>query len=221
MAEQSPLMGLLSSGSDVATRGGLLPYLTRVVPDIGGDDISEFEGPLEFATPSLLYDPVRNMALTGAMLRGQIPVDEGLLTQTMVDAPLVGGLLGTATGAVPRGAVLGAFAGRGAATADTRALGKAMSMEGRGASRDEIWDETGRMGQHWYKDVDGEWKFEIPDNLTRVRDTRAEPKVTAGKIYRVQDVLEHPALYDAYAGTGRPYGELKSEMQKLGSPIDY
>ena len=106
MADQ--LMGLLNSGSDVSYRGGLLPLLRRVLPDIGGDDISEFEGPLELATPALAYDPVRNMALTGAMLRGHIPVDEGLLTQTMVDAPLVGGLLSGATGAVPRGAVLGA-----------------------------------------------------------------------------------------------------------------
>ena len=108
MADQ--LMGLLNSGSDVSYRGGLLPLLRRVLPDIGGDDISEFEGPLELATPALAYDPMRNMALTGAMLRGHIPVDEGLLTQTMVDAPLVGGLL---FGAVPRGAVLGAFSGRG------------------------------------------------------------------------------------------------------------
>jgi len=106
MADQ--LMGLLNSEADVSYRGGLLPLLRRVIPDIGGDDISEFEGPLEFATPALAYDPVRNMALTGAMLRGQIPVDEGLLTQTMVDAPLVGGLLAGATGAVPKGAVLGA-----------------------------------------------------------------------------------------------------------------
>ena len=102
------LMGLLNSEADVSYRGGLLPLLRRVLPDIGGDDISEFEGPLELATPALAYDPVRNMALTGAMLRGHIPVDEGLLTQTMLDAPLMGGLLAGATGAVPRGAVLGA-----------------------------------------------------------------------------------------------------------------
>ena len=68
MADQ--LMGLLNSEADVSYRGGLLPFLRRVIPDIGGDDISEFEGPLELATPALAYDPVRNMALTGAMLRG-------------------------------------------------------------------------------------------------------------------------------------------------------
>ena len=99
-------MGLLDRDPSVAYRGGIFAYLARTVTD-PGDDITEYEQ-LEWATPSLLYDPVRNMALTGAMLRGHMPVDEGLLTQTMVDAPLVGGLLSGAAGAVPRGAVLGA-----------------------------------------------------------------------------------------------------------------
>ena len=102
------LMGLLNSEADVSYRGGLLPLLRRVIPDIGGDDISEFEGPLELATPALAYDPVRNMALTGAMLRGHIPVNPDLVTQTLLDTSVGSGLLSGATGAVPRGAVLGA-----------------------------------------------------------------------------------------------------------------
>ena len=106
MADQ--LMGLLNSEADVSYRGGLLPLLRRVLPDIGGDDISEFEGPLELATPALAYDPMRNMALTGAMLRGHIPVNPDLVTQTLLDTSVGSGLLSGATGAVPRGAVLGA-----------------------------------------------------------------------------------------------------------------
>jgi hypothetical protein len=100
------MAGLLDRDPSVAYRGGLLPYLVRTVTD-PGDDITEYEQ-LEWASPGLLYDPMRNMARTGAMLTGAGPVDEGVVTQTMLDAPLIGGLLSGATGAVPRGAVLGA-----------------------------------------------------------------------------------------------------------------
>ena len=208
-------MGLLDRDPSVAYRGGLLPYLVRTVTD-PGDDITEYEQ-LEWAGPGLLYDPMRNMARTGAMLAGAAPVDEGVVTQTIFDAPLIGGLLAGAAGAVPKGAVLGAFAGRGAATADTRALGKAMSMEGRGASRDEIWDETGRMGQHWYKDVDGEWKFEVPDDTAKL----SLKPIPSGETPNVSDLLQHPYLFEAYPSPATSYRELADEMRKVGSTIDY
>jgi len=99
-------MGLLDRDPSVAFRSGLLPYLWRTVTD-PGDDITECEQ-REWALPGLLYDPMRNMARTGAMLTGAAPVDEGVVTQTMLDAPLIGGLLSGATGMVPEGALLGA-----------------------------------------------------------------------------------------------------------------
>lgn len=102
--------GLLDRDPSVAYRGGLLPYLQRTVTD-PGDDITEYEQ-LEWALPGgLLYEPLSGMAKTGGMLAGDVPVDPRVMTQTMVDAPLVGGLLAGATGAAPRGAVLGAFSG--------------------------------------------------------------------------------------------------------------
>jgi hypothetical protein len=191
-------MGLLGRDPSVAYRGGILPYLVRTVTD-PGDDISEYQQ-LEWAAPGLLYDPVRGMAQTGGMLAGNVPVDPRVMTQTMVDAPLMGGLLASTTGMVPEGAVLGAFAGRGAATADTRALGKAMSMEGRGASRDEIWDETG-----WYKDVDGEWKFEIPDRDATIKPDLEESYGTQyyPKADNVGGLLAHGDLYGAYSDLGK------------------
>ena len=103
-------MGLLDRDPSVAYRGGLLPYLARTVTD-PIDDVSEYEQ-LEWALPGLLYEPLSGMAKTGGMLAGNVPIDPRVMTQTMVDAPLVGGLLGAATGAVPKGAVLGAFSGR-------------------------------------------------------------------------------------------------------------
>ena len=102
-------MGLLGRDPSVAYRGGLLPYLARTVTD-PGDDISEYEQ-LEWALPGLLYEPLSGMAKTGGMLAGDVPVDPRVMTQTMLDAPLMGGLLAGAAGAVPRGAVLGAFSG--------------------------------------------------------------------------------------------------------------
>ncbi len=87
-------------------RGGVLPLLLRTVTD-PIDDVSEYEQ-LEWATPSLLYDPYKHMALTGAMATGAVPLDPKTATAAMVDAPLVGGLLGAVKGIAPDGAVLGA-----------------------------------------------------------------------------------------------------------------
>lgn len=108
MAEQLP-RGLLADPA--MQRAMLLPVARRTFTD-PGDDITE-EQALELAMPGLLYDPMLGMAQTGAMLIGDMPVDSNVMTQTMLDAPLVSGLLSAATGAVPKGAVLGAFSGRG------------------------------------------------------------------------------------------------------------
>ena len=116
MAEQLP-RGLLadpmmaqSLASLLATpaldRATLLPVGRRTFTD-PGDDITE-ERSLEFALPGLLYDPLMGAAKVSDMFAGVAPIDPGAMTQFMIDAPVVGGLLGAATGAVPRGAVLGA-----------------------------------------------------------------------------------------------------------------
>ena len=104
MAEQLP-RGLLADPA--VQRAMLLPVARRTFTD-PGDDITEELSGLEFAAPGLLYDPMMGMAQTGAMLMGDMPADPNVMTQTMLDAPLIGGLLSAATGAVPRGAVLGA-----------------------------------------------------------------------------------------------------------------
>ena len=104
MAEQLP-RGLLADPA--VQRAMLLPVARRTYTD-PGDDITEELSGLEFAAPGLLYDPIMGMAQTGAMLMGDMPVNPDVVTQTMLDAPLVSGLLSAATGAAPRGAVLGA-----------------------------------------------------------------------------------------------------------------
>jgi len=94
-------------GDPSLTRAAMIPVGRRTYTD-PGDDITEELGGLEFATPGLLHDPLMGMASTGAMLMGDMPVNPNVMTQTMLDAPLVGGLLGAATGAAPKGTLLGA-----------------------------------------------------------------------------------------------------------------
>ena len=94
-------------GDPSLTRAAMIPVGRRTFTD-PGDDITEELGGLELATPGLLYDPLMGMAQTGAMLMGDMPVNPNVMTQTMLDAPLVSGLLSAATGAAPKGTLLGA-----------------------------------------------------------------------------------------------------------------
>ena len=94
-------------GDPSLTRAAMIPVARRTFTD-PGDDITEELGGLELATPGLLYDPLMGMASTGAMLMGRMPVDPDVVTQTLLDTSVGSGLLGAATGAAPRGAVLGA-----------------------------------------------------------------------------------------------------------------
>src|SRR5712664_2055851 len=64
----------------------------------------------------------------------------------------------------------------------------------------EIHAKTG-----WYRDVDDNWKFEIPDTGAKWKDAAKEegidgPRVrfSYAKDYKLGDVLDHPALYEAY-----------------------
>jgi hypothetical protein len=194
--------GLLYPDRSVTKRGILRPQLKRTVTD-PIDDVSEY-GQTEWAIPGLLYDPLKFLVGMGQMIRGERHVDPREITKGVLDIGMLSAPVGL-LGGVPKGAVLGAFAGRGAATADTRALGKAMSMEGRGASRDEIWNETGRMGQHWYRDVDGEWKFEIPDRDATIKPDLEESYGTQyyPKADNVGGLLAHGDLYGAYTDLGK------------------
>ena len=87
-------------------RATILPVGRRTFTD-PGDDITE-ERSLEFALPGLLYDPLMGAARVSDMFAGAAPINPNAVTQFMIDAPLAGGVLSAATGAAPRGAVLGA-----------------------------------------------------------------------------------------------------------------
>ena len=55
------------------------------------------------------------------------------------------------------------LAGKKAKTADKESLKRAKKMDDRGANRDQIFRETG-----WVKGKDDLWRFEIPDDLTKI-----------------------------------------------------
>ena len=57
------------------------------------------------------------------------------------------------------------FAGKGAKTADIPKLEKAQDMAKAGSPREAIWKETG-----WWQGPDKQWRFEIPDNMSKMND---------------------------------------------------
>ncbi len=85
------------------------------------------------------------------------------------------------------------FAGQNARTADTVKLAEAQRMDADGASAEDIYKATG-----WLKGEDGEWRFEIPDNLDKIDlyDVENGPADTYGQA--LGRIYDNPALYEAY-----------------------
>lgn len=65
---------------------------------------------------------------------------------------------------------------------------EAIKMEKHGALKDKIRKETG-----WYKDVNGDWKFEISDKSSELK---ISPKAFTD--YKLKELLDHNILYKAY-----------------------
>lgn len=86
------------------------------------------------------------------------------------------------------GEKLGIFAGTKAKDADLPALERAKEMQAAGASREQIWRDTG-----WFESNDGNWKWEIDDSQASLADPQT--LLTSGE---VRDVLKHPVLEGQY-----------------------
>lgn len=94
----------------------------------------------------------------------------------------------TPFGRAPAGSI-GIFAGRRAKTANIDALNRAEDLARAGASRDDIWRDTG-----WFRGADGQWRFEIDDSGAGYRhDIRG--RAQSGQL---QNAFQHDALFDAY-----------------------
>jgi hypothetical protein len=89
----------------------------------------------------------------------------------------------------------GQFAGARAATLDRSGFMRAQDMRDAGATRDEIYDETG-----FFVGPDGRWRFEISDADAELRTgafDRFSGRMTASAT-DLRQVLHHPKLYEAY-----------------------
>ena len=109
------------------------------------------------------------------------------------------------------GFTTGMFAGVRAKTADLDKLKTAKKMEEDGASRTEIRRKT-----TWFRDVDNEWKFEIPDRPARLKLAEKDipeevnilealrrgetPDLNAPSFIsiRAEDLIHHPEFFAAY-----------------------
>jgi hypothetical protein len=60
------------------------------------------------------------------------------------------------------------FAGPLSRTANLAKMNKAAAMASSGHTADDIWKATG-----WFKDLDGAWKYEIPDDKLALRGAKA------------------------------------------------
>lgn len=67
-------------------------------------------------------------------------------------------------------------------------LEKAQQLEQEGNKNEEIRQKTG-----WFKGSDGKWRIEISD-----RDARIIKNVEANKTYKLNEILQHDKLFEAY-----------------------
>lgn len=114
-----------------------------------------------------------------------------------------GDVLNTAAGMAGAGApvtipedALGMFAGRNSPKADLSALDRAEIMEESNYNRDEIYSHTG-----WFRGLDGNWKFELPDDQFRLSDPVRE-RFLSGDVSGVTGpaelVFDNSSLHQAY-----------------------
>lgn len=96
----------------------------------------------------------------------------------------------------------GTFGGALAKTADLVKLEKAKRLMGTGKGRDAIWKETG-----WFKDVDGQWKFEIDDSGFRVK--KQGMKANGEGPYALGDNVSHRKLMNAYGDASPKFSGMR------------
>jgi len=105
------------------------------------------------------------------------------------------------------------FAGPTAKTADQAALGKAQELAASGASRDDIWNQTG-----WFQGVDGKWRFEIDDSAAELSGVKPDK---AGMFQKSKSgeftSLSHPEYEAAYGDVPAMYGKYGPDLEPKGA----
>lgn len=85
------------------------------------------------------------------------------------------------------------FAGRKAKTADKESLDRAIQMKEEGATRDEIFEETG-----WFTGKDGKWRFEIPDHREQMNLNNLIGLGRLRQEFKLAEIYNNPELLAAY-----------------------
>lgn len=156
-----------------AARGATMPGLT-------GAERLGYVGSAATDMASVLA-PVAGAAYADDAARG---LTEGLANLTMPADDAASRFLGDESGA---------FAGIRAKTADLGALDRAKAMTEAGASRDDVWSETG-----WFRGVDGQWRFEIDDRGAAFRGEGTPSDIAAARGGTVGDAFYHWDAFKAY-----------------------
>ncbi len=163
-----------------------------------------------WAMPEMLKELLGEVQSTAEMAGGKRPLDENLLTKSVLD-------LGMMSAGAPKPG-LGMFAGKlgaknlGHKEVFDSAVRDAQEMKAAGATPEEIWKTT-----ELHEGKDSQWRFEIPDTNTRFR---ARSNIEDGDVYYAKDLLPHADLYKAYAGLGELPIEIAGQ-NKLGNSSGY
>jgi len=132
-----------------------------------------------------LLDSFSHPKSVGQVVEGLLPADPYKVAGQAIQQWHGGDRLGAVSTMASGMPQTGMFLGRGAKIADHAALAKAEEMHAAGAPREDIWNQTG-----WFKGVDGNWRFEIPDNQSFFFANKDAKDVGSA--------LKHDLLYEAY-----------------------
>lgn len=217
--------------NEIVQRGLLLPVgQTRAGQTVpAGSQLGQAAWNLAASVPDAVPAAINGIGWVGDVARGRASIADpatGHVSDEAVGKAFdLAGMAATGGFVSPKPAgAIGMFGGRSAKTADLDALGRAESMAAKGADRQAIWDDTG-----WFQGADQKWRFEIPDDASRMTD-KATAELTASGNYGAAQrtapgVLHHDRLYAAYPETrqidvdARYNANLKTPDASYGPPL--
>ncbi len=160
---------------------GMLMWIRDQIPQVQADDTSTMSGITSRLGRTATAIPRAGLETMANWLRGTHDPNAVRIGEDTI-APL--GLAPMGMLLSPKNAV-GILGGKLAQTADRNALAKAEQMAASGASREDIWRDTG-----WFQGGDGKWRFEIDD-------TPLKAGVGEGRGFS-EGAITHPGLAAAY-----------------------
>lgn len=160
------------------------------------------QGSLHLAWPGAVHSLVNStynaLKGPGELLTGRTPLGSPAHPDPFRIAQDLAGFMGGSGAPLERvPGSLAMFGGIRAKTANMQALSAALTHEGRGASPQHIWEQTG-----WFRGADNKWRFEIPDAGANT-PFFDRGNVQSGTSLPLGKFLTHPELHAAYPGLGK------------------